>query len=137
MSEGVGREDGSGRDGTEIDIAEFPWRDGRFTINLHWDGYGKAHQHAGTNVFVPAITNGFHEFALLWTTNEYVFYVDGRELWRTAAGGVSQRPEWAKFSNEIGSWAGDIRKAKLPDDFLVDYIRVYDAVPAAGRAGGK
>jgi hypothetical protein len=24
--------------------------------------------------------------------------------------------------------AGDIRKAKLPDDFVVDYVRVYDLV---------
>ncbi len=34
MSNGVGHEDGNGRDGTEIDIAEFPWRDGKFAINL-------------------------------------------------------------------------------------------------------
>ena len=30
------------------------------------------------------------------------------------------------LSDEIGSWAGDITKAKLPDQFLVDYVRVYD-----------
>jgi hypothetical protein len=29
---------------------------------------------------------------------------------------------------EIGPWAGDITKAKLPDRFLVDYVRVYDLV---------
>jgi hypothetical protein len=32
------------------------------------------------------------------------------------------------LSDEIGPWAGDITKAKLPDHFMVDYVRVYDLV---------
>jgi hypothetical protein len=56
------------------------------------------------------------------------FYVDGKEVWRSSAGGVSQVPEFLKLTNEIGNWAGDIKKAKLPDYFEVDYVRVYDAV---------
>jgi hypothetical protein len=27
-----------------------------------------------------------------------------------------------------GDWAGEIAKAKLPDEFQVDYVRVYDLV---------
>jgi beta-glucanase (GH16 family) len=138
MSQPVFRVGDAGRDGTEIDVAEFPWRDGRYEINLHWDGYGKEHKSAGKNITAfPAITNGFHNFSLLWTTNEYVFYVDGNEVWRTKAGGVSQNPEYAKFSNEVGVWAGDIKKAKLPDDFIIDYIRVYDAVPTMDKSAAK
>jgi beta-glucanase (GH16 family) len=128
-ADSVGKVGDDGRDGTEIDVAEFPFRDGRWEINLHWDGYGKDHKHAGKKLHSPAITNGFHEFSLWWTPQEYIFYLDGQEVWRTAAGGVSQRPEYAKFSNEVGTWAGDIRKARLPDDFVIDYIRVYDAAP--------
>ncbi len=41
---------------------------------------------------------------------------------------VSQVPEYIKLSDEIGKWGGDISKAKLPDAFLVDYVRVYDVV---------
>ena len=37
-------------------------------------------------------------------------------------------PQYMLLSDEIGSWAGDITKAKLPDRFLVDYVRVYDVV---------
>ena len=33
------------------------------------------------------------------------------------------------LSDEIGPRAGDIKDAKLPDDFAVDYDRVYDLVP--------
>jgi hypothetical protein len=65
---------------------------------------------------------------LWWKPDEYVFYVDGKEIWRTDAGGVSQVPGYIKLSDEIGDWAGDITKAELPDKFLVDYVRVYDPV---------
>ncbi len=37
-------------------------------------------------------------------------------------------PVYILISDEIGKWAGDIAEAKLPDKFLVDYVRVYDLV---------
>ena len=124
----VGRVGGGGRDGTEIDIMEKPWREDRNTQNLHWDGYGADHQHVGTRFLVPGISEGFHTFALFWTPEEYVFYVNGQETWRSSAGGVSQVPQYAKLTEEIGDWGGDITKANLPDQFVVDYVRVYDVV---------
>ena len=57
-----------------------------------------------------------------------MFYVDDKETWRTRAGGVSQVPQFIKLTEEIGKWGGDIKKAKLPDTFVVDYVRVYDEV---------
>jgi hypothetical protein len=47
---------------------------------------------------------------------------------RSAAGGVSQQPEYLKLTEEIGTWAGRIQDAKLPDTFEVDYVRVSDLV---------
>lgn len=126
MCSGVSHVGDAGRDGTEIDIIELPWRDGRLTCNLHWDGYGKDHKTAGTKFTRKDVTSGFHDFGLLWTPQEYVFYVDGQEVWRTQAGGVSQVPEYLLLTDEIGPWGGDIRKAALPDYFEVDYVRVYD-----------
>lgn len=129
MCDGVSKVGDGGRDGTEVDIVEMPWRDGRLTMNLHWDGYGKDHQHAGTTITNAAAIAGFHDYGLLWEPERYVFYVDGREVWRTAAGGVSQVPEYLLLTNEIGKWAGKIQDAKLPDYFKVDYVRVYDLAP--------
>ena len=117
-----------GRDGTEIDIMEKPWREDKITQNLHWDGYGKEHKHAGQSSTIPGISEGFHTFGLHWTPGEYVFYVDGEVTWRTSAGGVSQVPQYLKLTEEIGEWGGDITKAQLPDHFLTDYVRVYDMV---------
>ncbi|MFC1652271.1 hypothetical protein ACFL3F_00990 [Planctomycetota bacterium] len=50
--------------------------------------------------------------------------VDGQETWRTNEA-ISQRSLFLIMSLEVGSWAGDIKKAKLPDHLYVDYIRVY------------
>jgi len=127
MCDGVTKIGDSGRDGTEIDIFEWPWRDGRVQHTLHWDGYGKAHKSKGHVSKPKGVNDGaWHQFAISWTPKEYRFYVDGALTWRTSAGGVCQVPVYLKLSSEIGSWAGDIRKAKLPDDFTVDWVRVYD-----------
>jgi len=128
MCDGVNTVGNDGRDGTEIDIIEMPWRDGGLTVNLHWDGYKEQHESAGTKFKLPRVVEGFHTYSLLWLPTVYVFYVDGREVWRSNAGGVSQVPEFIKLTNEIGPWAGDIKQARLPDHFEVDYVRVYDAV---------
>jgi len=125
---GVGKIGNDGRDGTEIDIMEKPWLDDRVQHALHWDGYGKHHKSKGKVSRVPGVMQGWHTFALWWKPDEYVFYVDGKETWRTNAGGVCQVPLYIKLSDEIGPWAGQITKAKLPDRFLVDYVRVYDMV---------
>ncbi len=124
----VGKIGNEGRDGTEIDIMEKPSLDDEMNHALHWDGYGKEHKSKAHKFKVPGIMEGYHDFALWWTPEEYVFYVDGKETWRTKAGGVCQVPVYLKLSDEIGDWAGDIKKAKLPDDFFVDYVRVYDLV---------
>jgi beta-glucanase (GH16 family) len=129
MAPGVNTVGDEGRDGTEIDIIEVPWRDGRLTSNLHWDGYGKDHNSAGTKVSRPEVMEGWHTYGLLWLATEYVFYVDGQETWRSSAGGVSRVPEFIKLTEEIGKWGGKIQKASLPDYCEVDYVRVYEAKP--------
>jgi beta-glucanase (GH16 family) len=139
---GVCRVGDAGRDGTEIDIMEKPWLDDRLNYGLHWDGYDKDHQCEKRIVGVPGVMNGWHTFSVWWKPDEYVFYVDGKETWRTAAGGVCQVPLYIKFSDEVGDWFDDIppanpphaiAKAKLPDEFLVDYVRVYDVVAAEDK----
>lgn len=125
---GVHKVGSGGREGTEIDIMEKPWLDERVQHTFHWNGYGKDHKSQGKVVKVPGVMEGFHTFAIWWKPEEYVFYVDGKETWRTKAGGICQVPEYMLLSDEIGTWGGDIAKAQLPDQFLVDYVRVYDLV---------
>ena len=128
MGDGVGKVGNEGRDGTEIDIMEKPWLDDRVNCTSIGTATASDHKIEGKVVKVPGVMKDWHTFGLWWKPDEYIFFVDGKETWRTKAGGVSQVPEYIKLSDEIGDWAGDIKKAKLPDAFLVDYVRVYDVV---------
>ncbi|MCA8904854.1 MAG: glycoside hydrolase family 16 protein [Hyphomonas sp.] len=137
FSNKVNHVDGSGRDGTEVDIVEtFGWTD-KVNQALHWDGYGKEHQWVGSMSLQPGIRKGWHTFTLEWSPDEYVFYIDGRETWRSRAGGVSQVPLWVKLSGELSTqgwamgdgWANKPVPRLFPDDFLVDWVRVYQRVP--------
>jgi len=115
--------------GTEIDIFEYLRKFGDGVVhNIHWDGYGEHHKHDGGRAEIPGLSKGWHTFGLLWTENEYVFYVDGKETWRTDKG-ISKRSEYIILSLEVGDWAGDISKATLPDSLYVDYVRVYWKIP--------
>jgi beta-glucanase (GH16 family) len=116
-----------GMDGTEIDVMEKPSLADSVHHYLHWDGYGESHTFDGREIEIDGISEGFHTFAVLWSETEYVFFVDGRETWRTNAGSVSQVPQSAWITDEVDDWAGDIELATLPDHFIVDWVRVYAA----------
>jgi beta-glucanase (GH16 family) len=114
-----------GESGAEIDVFEYlVSRANRLQHTLHWDGYGKDHKTAQKIVEVPSLTSGWHTVGFLWSEKEYAFSVDGRRTWRTSEA-VSHRAEYLILSLEVGTWAGDIATATLPDRFLVDYVRAY------------
>ncbi len=115
--------------GAEIDIYEKPWLDDRVNHAIHWNGYGEEHQSVGYVSEVEGLMEGWHTYALWWSEDAYIFLIDGQEVWRTSEGGICREPLYIKLSDEIGSWAGDIAEADLPDNFMVDYVRVYDLVP--------
>lgn len=117
--------------GVEIDVMEYHhrMRGGQAVQhNIHWDGYAKDHKSRGREVTVQNLTDGFHTFGMLWTSDEYVFFVDGVETFRVRSkdgGAISHRPEYLILSLEVGDWAGDIKNAELPDGMIVDWVRVW------------
>jgi beta-glucanase (GH16 family) len=113
------------KSGVEIDIFEYMSQEGDSIRHaLHWDGYGKDLKSVRRMPSVPGLSSGWHTVGLLWTAKEYVFYVDGKETWRTEEV-ISQRSQFIILSLEVGKWAGDIAQATLPDSLAVDYVRVY------------
>lgn len=138
MSPSVFNEDGSGEDGTEIDIMEgFGWTD-RIHHTLHWDGYGAAHRSEGIAEELEGIREGFHTFTLEWNETEYIFFVDDVETWRSQAGGVSQVPAYIKITGELSTeagysspwWANEPVPSYFPDYFIIDYVRVWTRTEA-------
>ncbi len=135
MNDGVYEEDGSGKDGTEIDIFESDCYGKKLpfsiTSNLHFDGYGDAHQAHGATQFL--IKNNpyeeFNTYGLEWNENEYIFYINGVETFRTDFGGVSQNEEYIILSVEMRGENGipsERETAPAEDtEFIVDYVKVY------------
>lgn len=117
------------RDGAEFDVIESGgFREGNVNHAIHWDGYCEHHKCMSKIIHDPKLYDGFHTYALLWTRDEYIFYIDGQETWRTSEPGICEVPVYLKLSCEFGTWAGDIKRDELPDCMTVDYVRVYKEV---------
>lgn len=150
----MGEVTGDGKNGCEIDIMESPYYNDpkkpaekyrNTTLHtLHIDGYGDDHKSRGSKPYQVQknMYEEFNTYGLLWTEDEYVFYINGKETWRTSWG-VSQVPEYLWLSVEVAgengsanpsnpnnkyTFAGEIEnndKSKFPADFEIEYVRVY------------
>ena len=117
-----------GMDGAEIDVLETnALSQTTFQHAVHWDGYGEYHDSVNHPVPNKRIYDGnFHVFGFEWTKDEYIFYVDGDETWRTNAGGICTVPLYLKLTAATGGWVGDPDPGNLPTQAMViDYVRVY------------
>jgi beta-glucanase (GH16 family) len=119
--------------GVEIDIIEFVPQDNNYGVhNLHWNGYGEFHKTKGSGRLMNGQLEGYHVYSLLWTPEEYIFYIDGKETWKSKDA-ISHVPEFVILSTEIqdNGWAGNIPTSgygsfeETKNKMLVDYIRIY------------
>jgi len=138
MNNQVGNIDGSGQDGTEVDIMESAFY-GRKPFNnvvycnLHYDGYGD--EHRGKQVARTYVKGNpyeeFNTYGLEWNENEYIFYLNGMEYARSDFGGVCQNPLYLILSVEMSgadavpSDRENAANEALESDFVVDYVKVY------------
>lgn len=126
--------------GTEIDIQEHRLQnqtgqriDNTVSNTIHWDGYGIDHKSVGHMSKMPvSLNNSWHTYAVLWTTDQYIFYVDGIERWRTSEA-PSDAPAYILLSSAIKNtlWSG-VPPAKgygplrsSPFGMEVDWVRVW------------
>jgi len=112
--------------GAEIDIMEFFKKLGTDIVshNVHW-AYGP-HQKTthGMQSYREGVSEGFHTFALEWTPDKYVFFVDGYKYYEVTTG-ISNIEEYLILSMELPSEVKEIKNMVLPDVFTVDYVKVY------------
>ncbi len=156
MNEGVYNVDGSGRDGTEVDVFEsFYYKDYKtggdyISTGIHYDGYGPEEQ--GDSIGKCFIKNDpyseYNTYGVEWNENEYIFYINGEETGRLSTGGVSQNPEHLILSCEFAGsngvqssdrhGTGEISKTpskNWPAEFKVDYVRCYQYNSILNNAG--
>lgn len=146
MNEGVFQVDGSGKDGTEVDVFEsfyykdFWWGNDGISTGIHYDGYGPDSKGDSLGkIFVDG--NPYEEYntyGVEWSPTEYIFYINGCETGRITTGGVSQNPQYllvsCEFAGENGVQSSDRHgtgeiektpKENWPAEFIVDYVKCY------------
>jgi beta-glucanase (GH16 family) len=112
--------------GAEMDIMECFRKLGPDIVshNVHW-AYGPNQKTThGMQSHLPGVGEGFHTFALEWTPERYVFFVDGYRFYEVTTG-ISRIEEYLILSMEIPAKPEEIKDAVFPDVFLVDYVRAY------------
>ena len=153
---------GTGTDGLEVDVMESPYMymdSSPYNVHVvHGEGYSDTRSDRSATYEVPGMYSGYHTYGVLWTEEEYVFYIDGRETWRTKYSpdgetlGVSQVEQYLLLTVEVGGyqsedgamhpgvtledgvevpfWCGnpDDNDKTKAYDFIIDYVRVYQVV---------
>lgn len=121
--------------GIECDIMESQEYavDGTIRCGNIWNGYGKSMILPGhSHPVVPKTADDWHRFAVDWSPDGYVFYIDGVEVKRENTA-VSQIEQFILLTTEPMSYrmngkADPRLKNAMPDAFVVDYVRVFDRV---------
>ena len=117
--------------GTEIDVLE-SFSPGDVAEHcVHTGGYGLDRVSVTACEGEKVSKEEFHRFGVLWDTNGYTFYIDGREVGHTDKN-PSDCEEFILISTELHGYR---REPRVPcpesfdaigDTFLVDYVRVFD-----------
>lgn len=127
--------------GMEFDIMEnlTRWGTRRYNVAVHYDGYDKDHKSIGTDkAYARPDKDGYLTCGLLWTPGRAAFYANGREVARWEDARVSDVPSILMFTLPSGGWDNrPLDDAGLPDDFVIDYVRVWQRKDLASSADGK
>lgn len=128
--------------GMEFDIMEYLgcWRGHLYNTAIQWDGYAKGHPQTigGATYFAPD-KHGFVTVGLLWLPGLAISYSNGREVMRLESSRVSNAQSAIVLANVTGGRNNDaVDDTKLPDDFVIDYVRAWQRKDlASGEDGPK
>jgi beta-glucanase (GH16 family) len=113
----------------EIDVVEWLGREPNVvhgTVHFN-DRSGKKSSNSG-QFSGPDYSSDFHLYAVRWTPDEIVWYVDGKEFHRTAES-VPNEAMYLLLTSGFGapdSWGGPIdASTPFPNFYVIDYVRVW------------
>ncbi|WP_054309298.1 family 16 glycosylhydrolase [Mesorhizobium sp. 1M-11] len=110
----------------ELDVVEMRGQDPN-TVNVaaHSNETG-SRTTVGSAVSVPD-TEGFHNYGLLWTEDELVWYFDDTEIFRAETPSDMHKPMYMLVNLAVGGAAGTPADGlATPAEMQVDYIRAYE-----------
>jgi beta-glucanase (GH16 family) len=122
----------------EIDVFEALGQETE-TVHLtaHWLEGGE-HRQKGTEYTGPDFSRDYHTFAVEWTPESLVWFVDGVK--RHQVSGQSPRGPMYVLANLAvgGDWPGaPDASTQFPAAFDIDYIRAYESAPAPAASESK
>ena len=138
MPDDISNKEQKAQDGCEIDIFEnaIPHM---LQTTLHYDDYKSQ---VMTTRYKKNFYEGFHTYALDWKKDSLKFYYDNQLIWTvTNPNHISHYPNRLEISTEVNGfngkpnpffWFGNglitskCNKGKLPYDYIIDYVKVYD-----------
>ncbi len=126
QSPGISQGEDPAKFGTEIDIFEYFKKQGGDFVShcLHW-AYGPHQKSTGAFLSkVKGVGKGFHTFAVEWTPQKYAFFVDGLKYYEVKQA-ISHINEYVILSFEPAHSKEELKNATLPDEYVIDYVRVY------------
>lgn len=127
--------------GMEFDIMEHltRWGPNRYNVAMHYDGYGKDHKAIGSQgIYVQPDKDGYITSGLLWTPGSVVYYANGQEIVRWENPRIGSVQQMLMFTLPMGGWDNSpLDDGKLPDDFVIDYVRCWQRKDLASPEDGK
>ena len=120
-------DDGTAKNGCEIDIIETFYHRKDPSHTIHWDGYTHTKSHHFNNSGRDDIFDGnYHTFAFRWSPTEYAFLIDNVVTGKTNEVDICDQPGYLLISSHFNTNAGTLPiGAGEHTDMIVDYVRVY------------
>ncbi len=119
----------------EVDIMEFVGKEpDRVHATVHFSKDGK-HASKGGRLAAAAPFSEFHLYAVEWRPDRMDFFFDDQKYFTfqidDAGAGPDnpfRKPHYLLINLALGgSWGGPMDDAVLPQKYLIDYVRVYEA----------
>jgi beta-glucanase (GH16 family) len=126
--------------GMEFDIFEqlTGWGPYRTNVALHWDGYKQDHKMVSSScIYFQPDEEGFVTTGLLWLPELAAFYINGKEVFRYESPRIGSIPSDIMFTIPSGGWDNTpLDDALLPDNWVLDYVRVWQRCDLASPMDG-
>lgn len=126
--------------GMEFDIMETLsiWGPYRHDFGMHFDNYDKYHKTCGTlNIYFQPDKEGFVTVGMLWLPGQVVLYDNGKETARWESPRIGAEQQYIIFDLVTGGWETEaLDEKQLPQDYVIDYVRVWQRKDLASDADG-
>jgi beta-glucanase (GH16 family) len=115
----------------EIDVLEILGHEPtKVYCTHHFRDQEREHKSDGGSWTGPDFSGGFHEFAVEWSPDRIVWFVDGIERFKSEKS-IPHGKMYMLVNLAVGGgWPGDPdEKTEFPAALQVDYVRAYEKVP--------